>query len=98
MFAKETRLMRTPVQHIVHSVAHHRNVSIKDLFGRKRQSNISNARFEIWWRLRQLDKERYSFPMIARMFGRNHSTIIYGVRRHELKNSEQPEQSPRLSA
>jgi len=51
-----------------------------DLLGRKRQPRISKARHEAYYHFR---RKGWSYPEIGRLFGRDHSTIIYGVEKHQ---------------
>lgn len=51
-----------------------------DLLGRERFPRISKARHEAFYYFR---RKGWSYPEIGRLFGRDHSTIIHGVERHQ---------------
>lgn len=66
------------VDELVHAVAAHYGVSGDDIRGRRRYQPIAHARSEVW---RVLHDERgMSLPWIGRMFDRDHSTVLSGVR------------------
>lgn len=69
------RLMR-----IVAAVAYEHAVEVGEIMGSCRQKPLARARFDAWHRLR---REGLSYPQIGRMFGRDHSTVVYGVQRWE---------------
>jgi chromosomal replication initiation ATPase DnaA len=51
-----------------------------DLLGRKRNKQAVEARFALYAALRQ---RGWSYPRIGRFLGRDHASIMYGVRRAE---------------
>jgi chromosomal replication initiation ATPase DnaA len=74
---------------LVADVCRMRGVTLADLCGRVRARSVSYARQEVWWRLRT-DPERYfSLLEIARLFGRDHTTVLAGVAAHERRTSRQ---------
>jgi len=78
---------------LVVDVCRTRGVKLDDLCGRARSRSVSRARQEVWWRLRT-DPERYfSLPEIARLFGRDHTTVLAGVAAHEHRTSSPPRRS-----
>lgn len=52
---------------------------------------VSFARFAAWARLREM---KYSYPGIARRAGRDHTTIIYGVRQVYAHIKARPRKRP----
>lgn len=52
----------------------------EDLLGRARLPRISRARHEAFYHFR---RKGWSYPEIGRLFGRDHSTIIHGVEKHQ---------------
>lgn len=50
----------------------------KDLIGRKRKRSVTRARFALYAALRQ---RGWSYPAIGKFIGRDHATIIHGVRK-----------------
>ncbi len=69
------RLMR-----VVQAVADEHFVEPAQIMGDSRRREPSRARMDCWSRLR---REGLSFQQIGRMFGRDHTTVIYGVRKWE---------------
>jgi chromosomal replication initiation ATPase DnaA len=60
-------------------------VSLAELLGPSKERRLSWARFAIWAALYDMrgpnQMSAYSTTMIGRVFGRDHSTIISGIRR-----------------
>ena len=56
-------------------------VDVDALFSRERNKRIWGARRELWWRL---SKEGFSASEIARLFERDHTTILAGLNRVRL--------------
>lgn len=52
-------------------------ISREDVLGRKRRQQISHARMALYAALR---KRGWSYPRIGMFCGRDHATVIYGVR------------------
>ena len=55
-----------------------RGVTREEVCGRCRTKNVARARHELWWELRR--HPGMSYGEIARLFDRNHSTVMTGVR------------------
>ena len=62
-------------------IARKHYVTLEELLGRSRHSPESRARHELWHRL--YDDPIPSFLKLGEIFGRNHSTIMAGVHKHE---------------
>lgn len=58
---------------IVHVIAGEHNVEDSALFGRMRHRQIATARTEVW---RELRRQGWSYPRIAKAFNRDHSTVL----------------------
>lgn len=56
-------------------------VLLEDMLGRKRTARSTRARHRLWATVRA--SSDFSLPELARMFGRDHTTILYGIRKHE---------------
>lgn len=63
---------------LLDSVCRTRGVTREEVCGRRRTKNVSFARQELWWHLRR--HPGMSYDEIARLFGRNRTTIMSGVR------------------
>jgi len=62
-------------------------VTRKELMSPERRRQVSHARFELCWRLRNhkwpLGGYKYSLPEIGRALGRDHTSVIHALRRWE---------------
>lgn len=75
---------------ITETVAARYRIKVSDLKGPARYRHVARPRQEAMWLMRQVrwadGTPRYSFPMIgAFLGGRDHTTIIHGVRAHEAR-------------
>lgn len=75
---------------ILQMVAEANHVTVDDLTGQRRAREFSWPRQEAMWLLRQQRRpngaHRFSLPQIGRMLGgRDHTTVLHGVRRHEQR-------------
>jgi chromosomal replication initiation ATPase DnaA len=64
---------------LVDEVCKRRGATLDEICGRARSQAISRARQEVWWRIRNHPEREYSFPEIARLFARDHTTVMAGV-------------------
>jgi hypothetical protein len=71
---------------IVAAAAATTGIREKDLLGPNRSRVFSRPRPKIWRALRELDAEKWSYPVIGAVFYRDHSSIITGVRSAEAKD------------
>jgi len=62
----------------VQNIADDHGVTVEDIFGKRRHAPIARARQEAFTALRWYG---FSYPQIGRIFGRDHSTVIHGVRK-----------------
>lgn len=86
---------RTHWMAIVQEVAIKHDIDVKSILGPARNHYIARARFECFYRMRNeiiVAGEPISLPQIGRRFGRDHTTVLHGLRRHAaiLKSSENP--------
>ncbi len=81
MVASET--VSETIDKIFRTVSNKYGVSIEDIKGRKRTSNIAFARHISAYLIKKLTDR--SFPAIGRVFGRDHSTIISSIDAIEKK-------------
>lgn len=58
-----------------------RGVTRAEVCGRGRTRTVASARHELWWHLRST--RAFSYEEIGRLFERNHSTVLHGVRAHQ---------------
>jgi chromosomal replication initiation ATPase DnaA len=70
---------------LVDEVCRRRGVTLDEVCRRTRSQAVSYARQEVWWRLRHHPERYYSYPEIARLFARDHATIIAGIGAHERR-------------
>jgi chromosomal replication initiation ATPase DnaA len=75
---------------LVDDVCKCRGVTLDDVCGRARSQAIARARHEVWWRIRHHPEREYSYPEIARLFARDHTTIMAGISAHERRASLAP--------
>lgn len=67
---------------VIRETAAKHNVSTEHLIGHCRRAGVAWARFEVMWRARC--DLGMSYQLIGRVLGgRDHTTIMYGVKRYE---------------
>lgn len=73
--------METKIKNIIEAVAEEYGVSKAEIMGRSREQRIADARMiAMYLVFRNCD---YTIVAIGEMFGRNHATICYAIRRSE---------------
>ena len=65
----------------VKEVARKHRVTLEELLGRRRRGPEASARHELWHRLYE---EIPSLPKLGEIFGRDHTTVMAGVHKHDL--------------
>jgi len=75
---------------LVEGVCTRRGVTLQEVGGRTRSQNVCRARQEAWWQIRHHPNRDYSYQEIAALFGRNHSTIKYGIDSYQRRCRDQP--------
>lgn len=84
----EVEYRSLPMHVIIRELCEKYNITVQQLLGARRSQPIAQARQEGYWRASR--ECGASLPQIARVFNRaNHTTVWYGIRRHEerLKTS-----------
>jgi chromosomal replication initiation ATPase DnaA len=71
---------------LVDDVCRRRGVPRLLILGRARTQSVSRARQEIWWLLRHDPERHYSLLEIARLFRRDHATIVAGLAAHARRS------------
>jgi chromosomal replication initiator protein len=75
---------RTPFADIERQVALRHALTVEDLRGPSRARRVAWPRQELMWRARR--ETRLSLPQIGdRLGGRDHTTVIHGVRAHQAR-------------
>jgi len=64
---------------VVKVVGDYYGIPVIELLGQRRHRSVSRPRQVAYWVVRAVCQK--SFPMIGRKLGRDHSTVLYGVRR-----------------
>ncbi len=75
---------------LVDDICKLRGVTIDELCGQGRSRAISHARQEVWWHIRHHPDRQYSYPEIARLFGRDHTTVMAGIHAHVCRTPAPP--------
>jgi chromosomal replication initiation ATPase DnaA len=70
---------------LVDEVCKSRGVTLHEVCGRTRSQAVSCARQEVWWRIRNHPERHYSYPEIAQLFARDHTTIMAGIDAHKRR-------------
>lgn len=79
----------TSMREIVRRVAAARGCSVEEILGLSRERVIAWPRQEAMWHCRRVRRadgsHRYSLPQIGAFFGRDHTTVLHGVRAHTAR-------------
>ncbi len=67
----------------VELVAANYGLNPDDIYSRSRTQCVCEARQMAYWVCRQLLRPSYSLPELGRWFQRDHSTLIWGIRKFE---------------
>ena len=73
--------MSRAIYNIIRSAAEHHRVTVAQMMGDNRHVPVVLARQEAWWRIWR--EHGYSYPRIGRLFKKDHTTVLYGVRKHQ---------------
>jgi chromosomal replication initiation ATPase DnaA len=68
-------------------LAHERRMGPKDLFGHSNFKHLVRTRWEIWFQIRK--ELMPSTIRIGQAMNRDHSTVIYGLKRYMQETGEQ---------
>lgn len=61
-------------------------LAIEEIMGEQRSKKIVEARHEIFWRLKK--ETKWSLPQIGRFMGRDHTTVLHGLRRYAKRHGQ----------
>lgn len=75
---------------LVDAVCAARGVTRHELCGHTRTRAVAAARQELWWLIRHHPERRYSFPEIARIVGRDRTTVAHGIAAHRRRQAQAP--------
>jgi chromosomal replication initiation ATPase DnaA len=64
---------------LVAEIAEKEGVTVAQLLSRTRKEPVPQVRWKVF---AALNERGWSLPMIARRFGMNHTSVLYGLRRH----------------
>ena len=71
---------------IVRDVAQDRSIALERIMGAEKTKEVSAARAEAMWAIRQLEREDgrrlWSFQAIGRFFNRDHSSVLVACQQH----------------
>lgn len=74
---------------IVAEASRRRRIPVEAIMGRSTLREIAHARHEAMWVCWNVflsdGRRRWSLPRIGRFFGRDHTTVLFGVRAHERR-------------
>jgi hypothetical protein len=72
---------------LLNAAAAKHGVPVSDILSDRRPNRVVHCRWELMWELRQ--QTTWSTPQIAKFLGgRDHTTILHGVKRHEQRMRE----------
>lgn len=74
---------------IIDEVAENRGISVEEIKGRSKTVRPVAARLEAYYRL-VTERPDLSYPRIGALFGRDHTSVLSGVRRHAENNGLPP--------
>lgn len=77
---------RLTIERIVSEVSASTGVPVRDITSDRRNLHIVAARHEVFWRLHA--ETDWSVAEIGRRLGRDHTTILHGIRQHEKRRAE----------
>ena len=90
---RRTATGRTLSQSIIAQAAMESGIPVHVLTGGNRTRHVAHARQDAMLRIHE--QTNFSLPQIGRMFGRDHTTVLYSIRtaraRRELRRFQQPE-------
>src|SRR4051812_12663910 len=69
-----------PIDELVDTVCQRSGVTREQLLGKRGQRRVSWARHDLWWHIRHHPSLNLTFQDIARLFERDRSTVVRGVR------------------
>ena len=73
---------------LLDEVCERRGVLPHEVCGQSRTLGVCHARHELWWRIRNDPARHYSYAEIARLFRRDHTTVLHGIQAHEERKQQ----------
>ena len=83
MTGRDYLLQQPTVRSIMCEVADKYGLCLVDLIGPSRERKLAWPRQEIFWRC--ANETKASLPQIGRELGRDHTTVIHGIRKHQAR-------------
>lgn len=74
---------KAAVARIKHECAVKHGVTVDEIDGIRRAAHIVAARQEAMWRAK--NETNLSFPSLGKLFDRDHTTVMWGIRQHEAR-------------
>lgn len=86
-----TRAAAAPVRYgraraVVRAIADAYGLTWAEITGSSQRRRIAHPRQHAFWALRELCPH-LSLPQIGMMFGKDHTTVLYGIRKHEARRA-----------
>ena len=78
-----TTRLRSRVAQVVRRIAREHGCTVEDIYGRSRMGDVPRGRMRAYAVLRW--STNLSLPELGRIFGRDHTTILTGVRKYEAE-------------
>lgn len=79
------RLVRSVSAIEAEILARHPDFTPKVMRSARRDAAIVKVRHEIWYRI-HIERPDVSYPTIGRLYKRDHTTVLHGVRMHKKRN------------
>lgn len=79
----DLRFLPPEILSVVERVAAQHGIEWRKLFGKRRTKRIAAARQQVYSELHATGK--FSTTRIGNIFGRDHSTVVYGIKTHRKK-------------
>lgn len=76
---------------IIEQVSNQTMIPVHDLLGKKRDHPTAHARQLCFYRIQR--ECNYSLPRIGRLFGRDHTTVMHGIRQEEKRQADMNDQN-----
>jgi chromosomal replication initiation ATPase DnaA len=84
-FAIASRLRTRGLYRYVSDVCLEHGVTVREVLSSTHRRAPTRCRHHIWHGIRTDPALHYSYPDLGRIFNRDHSTILQGVRKHEQR-------------
>lgn len=86
MLGRTLRFRRKTARKIIFATCEANELSVTELMGKERTRRVAWARQDCWREI--YANTRMSLPEIGRMFDRDHTTVLFGIRRSEQRRRE----------